>query len=205
MVELEKSIEDKNERKKLMDGLLGYILTSTQEAAVVPPHVALAVRPNPGFWEFVKVDSGDLSVDEINVTDYLKFKEMIFDENWYVLNNVTYIHMQRYSKFNQCVSPAFCRASDENALEIDFGAVDFTTPHLTLSSSIGNGVSYISKFISTRQTCDSQSGKTLVDYLVELNHRGEVIEISSEFGWIVLEIVFNTSNGDYDLFYSSLL
>lgn len=56
-----------------------------QEAAVVPPYIAFAVRPNPGFWEFVKVNSEDLHVDAINASEYLKFKEMIFDQNWYKL------------------------------------------------------------------------------------------------------------------------
>lgn len=54
-----------------------------QEAVVIPPYVAFAIRPNPGFWEFVKVNSADLSVDGITSTDYLKFKEMIVDESWY--------------------------------------------------------------------------------------------------------------------------
>lgn len=51
---------------------------------MVPPFVALAARPNPGFWEYVKVNSGDLSVDEITATDYLKLKESVFDESWLV-------------------------------------------------------------------------------------------------------------------------
>ena len=55
-----------------------------QEAIVVPPHVAFAVRQNPGFWEFVKVSADDLSVEGITTTDFLKFKEMVYDEKWYV-------------------------------------------------------------------------------------------------------------------------
>lgn len=51
----------------------------------MPPHVAFAIRPNPGFWEFVEVNSDDLSVEAITVTDFLKFKELVFDEDWYVL------------------------------------------------------------------------------------------------------------------------
>ena len=62
-----------------------------QEAVVVPPYVAFAVRPNPGFWEFVKVNSENLHVDAINVSEYLKFKEMIFDQNWY--NYITPINL----------------------------------------------------------------------------------------------------------------
>jgi len=70
-------------------GLFFSVLTTYQEAAVVPPFVALAARPNPGFWEYVKVNSGDLTVDEITATDYLKLKESVFDESWLV-NNLTY-------------------------------------------------------------------------------------------------------------------
>lgn len=56
---------------------------SLQEAVVIPPHVIFSIRSNPGFWEYVKVSSDDLSVEAITAADYLKFKEMVFDENWY--------------------------------------------------------------------------------------------------------------------------
>ena len=67
-----------------------------------------------------------------------------------------------------------CRANDENAVEIDFGAMDFLTPRSSLPSSIGNGVSLISKFMSTRLSGVSGSAKHLLDYLQSLSHRGEV-------------------------------
>ncbi|XP_059453359.1 sucrose synthase 7-like [Corylus avellana] len=151
MEEMEKSIEDKNERSSVLEGLLGYILTSTKEAAVVPPYVAFAVRPNPGFWEFVKVNADDLSVDGITTSEYLKFKETIFDEDW---------------------------ANDEDALEIDFGASDFSTPRMTLPSSIGNGVGFISKFMTSRLHGSCDSAKPLLDYLQALNHNGENLMIN---------------------------
>lgn len=50
---------------------------------MVPPYVGLAIRPNRGYWEYVKVNSDDLTVEGISALDFLKFKEMIFDENWY--------------------------------------------------------------------------------------------------------------------------
>lgn len=53
-----------------------------QEAAVVPPYVAFAIRHNPGIWDYVKVEADSLSVEMITSTDYLKFKEMIIDEKW---------------------------------------------------------------------------------------------------------------------------
>lgn len=50
---------------------------------MLPPYVAFAVRMNPGIWEYVKVHSDDLSVEGITPSEYLKFKETLYDENWY--------------------------------------------------------------------------------------------------------------------------
>ncbi|KAJ6677209.1 hypothetical protein OIU85_010389 [Salix viminalis] len=151
MDEVYRSIQDEKERQKVLEGLFGYILSSTQEAAVVPPFVAFAVRPNPGFWEYVKVNADDLRVDGISISEYLQFKEMIFDEKW---------------------------ASDENALEVDFGAMDFSTPRLTLSSSIGNGLNHMSKFMSSKLRGSSEAAKPLLDYLLALDHQGENLMIN---------------------------
>ncbi|CAJ1952257.1 unnamed protein product [Sphenostylis stenocarpa] len=150
MEDVEKSVEDKVERKKLLDGMLGYIFSCTQEAAVVPPYVAFAVRPNPGFWEYIKVNADDLQVEGIDAVEYLKYKEMIFDEKW---------------------------ASDENVLELDFGAIDFTTPRMVLSSSIGNGLNFTTKILTSRLSESSQSVNPLLDYLLSLNYQGENLMI----------------------------
>ncbi|TQD83650.1 hypothetical protein C1H46_030817 [Malus baccata] len=110
MEELEKSIEDRHERSKVLEGLLGYILSRTQEAAVVPPYVAFAVRPNP-----------------------------------------------------------------------DFGAIDFSTPRMTLPSSIGNGLNFVLKSISSRLSTHagrSDYAKSLLDYLLRLNYHGENLMIN---------------------------
>ncbi|XP_022846824.1 sucrose synthase 7-like [Olea europaea var. sylvestris] len=151
MGEMDQVIDDKAEKTQLLDGLLGYILCTTQEAAVVPPYVAFAIRPSPGIWEYVKVSANDLSVEAITATEYLKHKEMTVDENW---------------------------AKDENALEIDFGAMDFSMPRLTLSSSIGNGVNYVSKFLSSKINNFTESTQSLVDYLLSLNHQGDKLMIN---------------------------
>ncbi|KAI4307712.1 hypothetical protein L6164_030869 [Bauhinia variegata] len=151
MEEMEQVIDDKSERSQLLEGLLGFILSSTQEAVVVPPYVSFAIRPNPGVCEFVKVSSQDLSVEGITSTDYLKFKEMVYDENW---------------------------ANDENAFEADFGAFDFSIPHLSLPSSIGNGLNFVSKFLTAKLSGKVAKTQALVDYLVSLSHQGESLMIN---------------------------
>ncbi|KAJ1390075.1 Sucrose synthase [Sesbania bispinosa] len=157
MDDLEKTVVDKDERKKLLEGLLGYILSCTQEAAIVPPYVAFAVRPNPGFWEFVRVNADDLQVEGIEATEYLKYKENVFDEKW---------------------------ANDENTLEIDFGAIDFTTPRMALSSSIGNGLNFTSKILTSRLSESSHCTNPLLDYLLSLNHQGENLIIKDTLNTI---------------------
>nr|APR63141.1 sucrose synthase 7 [Triticum aestivum] len=149
--ELEKSLDDKAEKEKLVEGFLGYIICSTQEAVVLPPFVAFAVRMNPGIWEYVKVHSDDLSVEGITPSEYLKFKETLYDEKW---------------------------AKDDNSLEVDFGALDLSTPHLTLPSSIGNGMQFISKFMSSKLNEKPESMKPLLDYLLTLNYRGEKLMVN---------------------------
>ncbi|XP_030953210.1 sucrose synthase 5-like [Quercus lobata] len=152
MEEMEKAIDDKNDKTQVLGGLLGYILCSTQEAIVIPPYVAFAIRPNPGFWEYVKVSADDLSVEGITITDFLKCKEMIYDENW---------------------------ANDQSALEVDFAALDYSMPRLTLSSSIGNGVALVSKFITSTLSQKLENSQPLVDYLLSLNHLGDNLMINS--------------------------
>lgn len=67
-----------------------------------------------------------------------------------------------------------CRANDENALEVDFGAVSFSASHLTLSSSIGNGLSFVTKFMISKLYGKVECTQPLVDYLLSLNHQGDV-------------------------------
>jgi len=46
---------------------------------VLPPFVALAVRPRPGVWEYVRVNLHDLVVEELQASEYLQFKEELVD------------------------------------------------------------------------------------------------------------------------------
>ncbi|MEI4850502.1 hypothetical protein Q8G46_27970, partial [Klebsiella pneumoniae] len=44
----------KDDKHKLHDGAFAEVLKSTQEAIVLPPWVALAIRLRPGVWEYVR-------------------------------------------------------------------------------------------------------------------------------------------------------
>jgi hypothetical protein len=53
-----------------------------QEAIVIPPWVALAIRPRPGVWEYVRVNVSELAVEELRVPEYLQFKEQLVEEGY---------------------------------------------------------------------------------------------------------------------------
>ncbi|XP_004503096.1 sucrose synthase 5-like [Cicer arietinum] len=151
MEEMEQVINDNTHIYQILEGNLGFLLSFTQEAVVDPPYVAFAVRSAPGVWEYVKVSSENLSVEPITSTDYLKFKERIFHEKW---------------------------ANDENSFEADFGAFDFPIPNLTLPSSIGNGLHFVSKFLTSRFSGKLAKTQPILDYLLSLNHQGESLMIN---------------------------
>ncbi|XP_058787768.1 sucrose synthase 5-like isoform X1 [Vicia villosa] len=151
MEEMEQVINDQRDKNQILEGNLGFLLSCTQEAIVDPPYVAFAVRQDPGVWEYVKVSSENLSVEPITSTDYLKFKERIYDEKW---------------------------ANDENALEADFGAFDFPIPNLTLPTSIGNGLHFVSKFLTSRFSGKLAKTKPIYNYLLSLTHQGESLMIN---------------------------
>lgn len=66
-------------QKKLEGGAFFELLRSTQEAIVLPPWVALAVRPRPGVWEHIRVNLHALVVEELQASEYLHFKEELVD------------------------------------------------------------------------------------------------------------------------------
>ena len=131
-----------NNKQLAADGFLGHVISCTHEAVVLPPYVALAVRRNPGVWEYITVHSGDLTVQQITPSDYLKRKEILF----------------LYDNSSQ--------------LEVNLGALDLSTPRLTLPCSIGNGMHLVSRFLSSRLGGGGgrTKNKALLDYLLALRY-----------------------------------
>ncbi|KAL6549511.1 Sucrose synthase 6 [Orobanche hederae] len=153
--EIEQTIEDKMERSKFLETPFGDILNSAQEAAVVPPYIAFALRTYPGRWNYIMIDTPNILPEEMTSSDYLKFKETVF-------------------------APTPGMESDENALEIDFGSFDVGTPKLAVPSSIGNGLGYISKFMTSMLSGKNESAKPLVDYMLTLERNTEKLMINEE-------------------------
>ncbi|XP_044464010.1 sucrose synthase [Mangifera indica] len=132
-------------RKTLSVGAFAEVLRSTQEAIVLPPWVALAVRPRPGVWEYIRVNVHALVVEELRVAEYLHFKEELVDGS----TNGNFV------------------------LELDFEPFTASFPRPTLSKSIGNGVEFLNRHLSAKLFHDKESMHPLLEFLRVHCHKGK--------------------------------
>ncbi|TQD93675.1 hypothetical protein C1H46_020679 [Malus baccata] len=126
-----------NNRQKLLDGAFGEVLKHTQEAVVLPPWVAFAVRPSPGVWEYIRVNVHALTLEELRVAEYLQFKEELVDGS----SNGNFV------------------------LELDFQPFHASFPRPTLSKSIGKGVEFLNRHLSAKLFHDKESLHPLLEFL----------------------------------------
>lgn len=142
--ELDNIIGDEIGRQNLRDGPFSEVLKSAQEAIVLPPFVAMAVRPRPGVWEYVRVNVFELSVEQLSVAEYLHFKEELADG----------------------------QVNDYYMLELDFEPFNATFPRPTRSSYIGNGVQFLNRHLSSIMFRNKDCFDPLLDFLRQHKYKG---------------------------------
>ncbi|KAG5569550.1 hypothetical protein H5410_059316 [Solanum commersonii] len=139
--------DDKN---KLNEHAFEELLKSTQEAIVLPPWVALAIRLRPGVWEYIRVNVNALVVEELSVPEYLQFKEELVDG-----------------------------ASNGNfVLELDFEPFTASFPKPTLTKSIGNGVEFLNRHLSAKMFHDKESMTPLLEFLRAHHYKGKTMMLN---------------------------
>lgn len=148
--ELENVIGDEKSKQILNDGPFSEVLMSAQEAIVVPPFVAIAVRPRPGVWEYVRVNVYELNVEQLTVSEYLRFKEELVDG----------------------------QIDDHYALELDFEPFNESVPRPTRSSSIGNGVQFLNRHLSSIMFRNKDCLEPLLNFLRVHRHKGTVMMLN---------------------------
>ncbi|RZC16842.1 Sucrose synthase 2 isoform B [Glycine soja] len=130
----------------LKNGPFGEIVKPAKEAIVLPPFVAIAIRPRPGVWEYVRVNVSDLSVEQLSIFEYLSFKEELVD-----------------GKINE-----------NFVLELDFEPF----PRPTRSASIGNGVQFLNRHLSSIMFHNKDSLQPLLDFLRVHKYKGHLRELA---------------------------
>ncbi|KAL6507679.1 SAGA histone acetylase and TREX-2 complexes component [Orobanche gracilis] len=140
------------DKAKLQDHAFQQLLKSTQEAIVLPPWVALAIRLRPGVWEYVRVNVNALVVEELTVPEYLHFKEELVNGD---------------------------RSENGNfVLELDFEPFTASFPKPTLTKSIGNGVEFLNRHLSAKMFHDRDSMTPLLDFLRMHSYKGKTMMLN---------------------------
>ncbi|XP_068664319.1 sucrose synthase 2 [Aristolochia californica] len=147
--ELTNVIGEDEGRKNHLE-VFGTVIKSAQEAIVLPPFVAIAVRPRPGVWEYVRVNVYELCVEQLTVSEYLQFKEELVDG----------------------------RVNDECVLELDFEPFNASFPRASRSSSIGNGVQFLNRHLSSMLFRNRDCLAPLLDFLRAHKYKGHVMMLN---------------------------
>ena len=141
----------------------------------MPPWVALAVRPRPGVWEYLRVNVHALVVEELQPAEYLRFKEELVDGRWrkgwvcvkWCTSYVTYTISKR-------LSHSYCSSNGNFVLELDFEPFTASFPRPTLNKSIGNGVQFLNRHLSAKLFHDKESLHPLLEFLRLHSVKGKV-------------------------------
>ncbi|KAM0000531.1 Sucrose synthase [Helianthus debilis subsp. tardiflorus] len=157
----------KEDQSKLQDGAFYEVLKCTQEAIVLPPWVALAIRLRPGVWEYVRVNVNALVVEELTVPEYLHFKEELVDGT---SNGGNFV------------------------LELDFEPFTASFPRPTLTKSIGNGVEFLNRHLSAKMFHDKDS---MIQMLLDLLEAPDACTLEKFLGRIpmVFNVVILSPHG----------
>ncbi|KAG8663547.1 sucrose synthase 3 isoform X2 [Manihot esculenta] len=121
-----------------------------KEAIVLPPFVAIAIRPRPGVWEYVRVNVYELGVEQLSVSEYLRFKEELVD------------------------GPS----NDPYVLELDFEPFNADVPRPNRSSSIGNGVQFLNRHLSSIMFRNKDCLEPLNDFLRAHKYKGHALMLN---------------------------
>ncbi|PKA57700.1 Sucrose synthase 4 [Apostasia shenzhenica] len=139
------------DNQTLAEGSFFEILKSAQEAIVLPPFVAIAIRPRPGVWEYVRVNVYELNVEQLTVPEYLQFKEKLVDEQ---------------------------SSNDNYVLELDFEPFNADVPRPNRSSSIGNGVQFLNRHLSSVMFRNRDCLEPLLNFLRAHKYKGHVMMLN---------------------------
>ncbi|CAK8544369.1 unnamed protein product [Lathyrus sativus] len=148
--ELENILGEDHATLDLKNGPFGQIINSAQEAIVLPPFVAIAVRPRPGVWEYVRVNVFELSVEQLSVSEYLSFKEELVEG----------------------------KSNDNIILELDLEPFNASFPRPTRSSSIGNGVQFLNRHLSSNMFRNKDCLEPLLDFLRVHTYKGHALMLN---------------------------
>lgn len=123
----------------LCDTALADTISVTQEAVLEDPWIYLAVRPSIARWHYLRFHVDAMDREEVSVSEFLAFKERQVEQN------------DQTSKW---------------ALEVDLAPFNREFPKLRESRSIGRGVEFLNRRLSSQLFHEIGRGdRRLLDFL----------------------------------------
>lgn len=133
------------------------IFRSAQEAAVGAPWIYLAIRPQVARWEYLRIHVESMQIDSITVNEFLRFKESLVGGG---------------------------PNRDEWILEFDLQPFNRDFPKLKESRSIGRGVEFLNRRLSSQLFQDGVGNQRLLEFLSVHQYKGQQLMLNSRISGI---------------------
>jgi len=130
-------------------------LRAVQEAVICPETMSFAIRWTIARWAFVEWRTGSMTLREVTPTDFLRAKERLLDDD-------------RQAK---------------PLLEIDMKRFERGFPRLREMRSIGQGVDYLNRYLSSQLFQEiNNGGSRLCEFLRLHKARGQQLMLNNQIG-----------------------
>jgi len=137
--------------EQLRNTSFAKLIETTQEAVVDAPWIVLAVRPWIGRWNYIRFHAEAMEHQEIEVAEFLKLKERLVTR----------------------------QPADEWLLEIDLGPFNREFPKLQESRSVGRGVEFLNRRLSSTLFDELGKGdRKLLEFLRLHEVRGQQLMLN---------------------------
>jgi len=136
----------------MADSPLGRTLAVAQEAVLETPWIALSIRPSVARWQYLRFHVEAVEFEEISVSEFLVFKERQVNDT---------------------------DPDEDWTLELDLGPFSREFPKLQESRSIGRGVEFLNRRLSSQLFQDLNSGdQSLLEFLRVHHHQGRQLMLN---------------------------
>ncbi len=129
LIDILKELASQDKYAALNDSPLAETIHYSQEAITKAPWIYLSIRPRIARWHYIRLHIDDMTLEEIPVEQFLAFKEQ------HILNN----------------KPSWI-------LELDMSPFNREFPKLKESRSIGHGVEFLNRRLSSQLFEDTPKG-----------------------------------------------
>ncbi len=142
--------------KVLSETGLPAIISTVQEAVLNSPWIYLAVRPRIGRWVYLRFHRQTHEQDSVSVNQFLAFKEKLVNSE---------------------------QQADDRVLELDLGPFNREFPKLMEARSIGRGVEFMNRRLSSELFQELGRGdKRLLEFLRVHQNRGRQLMLNQVIG-----------------------